>query len=143
MANDTEVADLTAILTGLQVWVVDDNMDCAHSTAALLAMFGATTRPLLSGAEFLEAAAASPPDLALIDIGMPGMDGFQVARLVRAAPAPLSSITMGALSGWGDRENVQRMAEAGFDFQLLKPMEYGDLLEKMASLPPGKKAAAP
>ena len=105
----------------LQVLVVDDNLDAADSLAALLAMLGHHPQVALDGPSGLALARARTPDLMILDIGMPGMNGHEVARAVRATPA-LAGVTLVALTGWGAPGDIELAAEAGFDRHLTKPV---------------------
>ena len=107
------------------VLVVDDNQDAAQSMALLLELWRHDVRTCSDGTSALAAVAERRPQLILLDLGMPGMDGFEVARRLRAEPgAPLVIV---ALSGWGQQSDRERTAEAGFDRHLVKPVEAGDL----------------
>ncbi len=90
------------------------------------------------GESGLAAALKSPPDLALLDIGLPRMDGFAVARQLRSQ---LPTTKLFALSGYGDEEHRRRSVEAGFDAHLVKPVELDDLLAILDSFDPGNRAA--
>ncbi len=113
-------------LAGLRVLVVDDNVDAAETLASALALDGCTTRCVHDGGAALPAALDFAPDVVLLDIGLPGMDGYQVARMLRAHPA-LRGILLAALTGWGSAQDRQRAREAGFDHHLTKPVELGAL----------------
>ncbi len=121
-----ELPDGIGVSTPRRVMVVDDNADAAESLALLLEMHGHTVRVEHSGAAALEAAAEWQPDVALLDIGLPGMDGYEIARRLRAEPrsAPLVLV---AVSGWGQAEDKQRAKAAGFDGHLTKPVDAADL----------------
>jgi signal transduction histidine kinase/CheY-like chemotaxis protein len=103
------------------VLVVDDNRDAADSLAELLESMGAVTLVAYSGEEALQLAAANEIDIAVLDIGMPGMDGCDLARHLRAEPGG-ERITLIALTGWGQQGYKERIAGAGFDHHLLKPL---------------------
>ncbi|MET0281528.1 MAG: ATP-binding protein [Steroidobacteraceae bacterium] len=105
-----------------RVLVVDDNQDAATSLGMLLEMYGCTVAVAFDGAKAIAAAATFKPDIALLDIGMPGMDGHEVARRLRADPGT-SAIRLVALTGWGQDKDKQLSAEAGFDLHLTKPVE--------------------
>src|SRR5690606_23957129 len=107
----------------LRVLVVDDNLDAADSLAIQLEYSGHQTRTVYSGIEALPAAAELAPDIAFCDIGMPGMDGNQVASALRAA-ARSSAMVLVALTGWGSEEDKRRTRDAGFDFHLVKPVSF-------------------
>ena len=102
--------------------VVDDNRDAADSLAVFLRFQGHEVRVAHGGQAALEEAKAFKPDLIFLDIGMPGMDGYEVARRVRQQPG-LESVVLAALTGWGQQEDRRRTAEAGFNHHLVKPPE--------------------
>ncbi len=105
----------------LRVLVVDDNRDAADSLALLLQLGGHDTRTEYSGADALRVAAAFRPELVFCDLGMPGMNGHEVARSLRAQPHTASAILV-ALTGWGSEEDRRRTRLAGFDHHLVKPV---------------------
>jgi signal transduction histidine kinase len=107
---------------GPSVLVVDDNRDAADSLGYMLEMMGATVRVVYGGPDAVAAVEADPPDLVLLDIGMPGMDGYQVCRKLALHPAR-AQMQVVALTGWGQAEDRQRTREAGFDEHLVKPAE--------------------
>jgi len=115
----------------LRILVADDNIDAADSLAALLAAGGHAVRTVYDGSEAVRAAPEFRPDLAFLDIGMPGMDGYQTARALRALPQ-LAGLRLVALTGWGAREDRARSREAGFDHHLLKPAAPEQLAEVLA-----------
>jgi PAS domain S-box-containing protein len=100
--------------------VVDDNRDAANTLALLLKLKGHTVRVAHDGQTALEIAASDRPDLIFLDIGMPGMDGYEVARRLRLDP-DLRHIRLAALTGWGQAEDRRRSAESGFHHHLVKP----------------------
>jgi signal transduction histidine kinase/CheY-like chemotaxis protein len=104
-----------------RVLVVDDNADIAESLAGLLQDLGHTVRTAHAGPQALEVAREFRPELILLDIGLPGMDGYEVARRLRADPE-LSGLLVVALSGYGQEEDRRRAREAGFDEHLTKPV---------------------
>jgi PAS domain S-box-containing protein len=112
---------------GPSVLVVDDNHDAADSMAYMLEMMGASTRVVYGGPDAIAAVEAEVPALVLLDIGMPGMDGYEVARQLGRHPKRRQMILV-ALTGWGQSEDRQRTREAGFDEHLVKPAEI-DVLE--------------
>ena len=109
-------------LAARRVLVIDDNRDAADSTEMLLGTLGAQARVAYDGASGLAAIQAWLPDAVLLDLGMPGMDGFEVARRIRADPA-LAGVTLVALTGWGQHQDRQRTQDAGFDHHLVKPAD--------------------
>jgi CheY-like chemotaxis protein len=108
------------------VLVVDDNRDAADMLAELLRLLGVTVEVTNDGVGALDALASFRPDVILLDIGMPGMDGYAVAREVRVRPGG-RAITIIALTGWGQEQDVEHARAAGFDHHLVKPPD----LEKL------------
>ena len=113
------------------VLVVDDNADAAQSLAMVIRMNGHEVHCASDGEEALEQAALHEPDLVLLDIGLPKLDGYEVARRLRAR-ANGARPTIVALTGWGMEEDVLRAREAGFDAHVTKPIEYDSLIEILA-----------
>ena len=107
-----------------RVLVVDDNVDAAESLALLLRMGGHDVRVAHNGPDALAAAAAHLPDLVLLDIGLPGMNGHEVARRLRQQPG-MDRTVLVAVTGYGQDEDRRRSLEAGFDQHLVKPVEPG------------------
>jgi CheY-like chemotaxis protein len=116
-----------------RVLVADDNEDSAETLALLLQALGNEVRAVHDGQRAVEEAESFRPDVALLDIGMPGLDGYAAARLIRAQPWG-QAVVLIALTGWGLDEDVQKAREAGFDRHLLKPVDIGPLQEAMASV---------
>jgi signal transduction histidine kinase len=116
---------------GLRILVADDNVDAAELLRDLLAQHGHTVDVVGNGQAALEAAARVKPDVALLDIGMPGLNGHDVARRLRARP-DTASTRLVALSGWGTDGDRARSADAGFDCHLTKPVELQALLDIVA-----------
>ena len=116
---------------GRRILVVDDNVDGATMLAMMLGFYGHDTRTAFSGPEALEIAAGFHPEMVLLDIGLPGMDGYEVARRIRADPQ-LNGIVLVAVTGWGSEADRQRSKNAGFDEHLTKPVEPGALEEVLA-----------
>jgi PAS domain S-box-containing protein len=113
----------------LRTLVVDDNEDAARTVGYLLEMSGHEVMLAFDGPGALAAAAAAPPDLVLLDIGLPGMDGYTVAAQLRATGHVRATLV--ALTGYGQDEHVRRSKEAGFDHHLVKPIDFGKI-EKIA-----------
>jgi signal transduction histidine kinase/ActR/RegA family two-component response regulator len=111
----------------MKVLVVDDNQDAADSLAALLEIDGFDAHAVYDGAAAIEAAAASQPDIVILDLGMPGMDGYETARAIRQRPGA-DRILMLALTGWGQSDARRRTQEAGFDHHLVKPVELEQII---------------
>lgn len=119
-------ADGRRALSGRRILVVDDNVDAANTLAVLLRSMGAVTRIAYRGEEALELMHSFGAELALLDIGMPGMDGYELAQRLRAS-ASGPSLFLVALSGWGQEKDRLRSAEAGFDEHLVKPVDLGQI----------------
>lgn len=117
-----DVEPAAAPTPGLRILVVDDNADAADSLALLLRLEGHDVRLANDGATALDLARRSRPDIAFLDLGMPGMDGFQVCRKLRVEPG-LEKMMIVAVTGWGQAEDLRRTHEAGFDRHLVKPVE--------------------
>jgi PAS domain S-box-containing protein len=132
-------ADLAAqtnrstVLSARRVLVVDDNRDAAESLGMLLRLLGAEVHVVCSGPDAFEALATYQPSVVLLDIGMPGMDGYEVARRIRQEPE-YRGVTLIALTGWGQEEDRRRTQDAGFDYHLTKPAELTTLQTLLVSL---------
>jgi signal transduction histidine kinase len=113
---------------GCRVLVVDDNLDATETLETLLQSLGAAVATAGNGREALAQFARFQPDVVLLDIGMPGMDGYEVARRIRALPAGASTPLI-AVTGWGQQEDIRRCFEAGFDHHLVKPLDIDRLWE--------------
>ncbi len=109
-----------------RVLVVDDNHDAADSLGMLLQVLGAEVHVVHDGRSALEAMKSFQPAVVLLDLGMPGMNGLEVARRMREDPG-CRQMTLVALTGWGQREDRRRTHEAGFDYHLVKPADMGTL----------------
>ncbi|MGZ5036684.1 MAG: hybrid sensor histidine kinase/response regulator [Usitatibacter sp.] len=114
-----------------RVLVVDDNHDAADSLGMLLQFLGAEVKVVHDGHAALEAMKTFEPAVVLLDLGMPGMNGLEVARRMREDPVARQA-TLVALTGWGQREDRRRTTEAGFDYHLVKPADLGTLQSILA-----------
>jgi CheY-like chemotaxis protein len=123
---------LPATATARRVLVVDDNLDAAEMLGALLQHAGHEVRVAGGGAAALDIAAQFRPEVALLDIGMPGMDGYELARALRLDPA-LPAIVLIALTGWGHEEDKMRARDAGFDGHLTKPADPDEVMRLVAA----------
>lgn len=110
-----------------RVLVVDDSIDAADTTATLLESAGCTVRAVYSGEEALNQLEAFRPDIVLMDLGMPGLNGLDVCRQIRSSPSGPALIIV-AVTGWGQDEDRRRTRQAGFDAHLVKPVAPEDLL---------------
>ena len=117
----------------LKVLVVDDNNDAAASLAAFLSLGGHLTEIAFDGALAVAAARAFDPDVVLLDIGLPKLDGYEVCRAIRAQQREPPMVII-ALSGWGQDEDRRKSHEAGFDAHLLKPVEPVELEQRLAEI---------
>ncbi len=111
--------------------VVDDNADAADSLAALLRLSGQEADAAYTGRDALERMRASHADVVLLDIGLPEMDGYEVARRIRAEHG---AIVVVALTGYGQAADVQRAADAGFNAHVTKPVAFEELQRVLAEL---------
>jgi len=117
-----------------RVLIVDDNVDTARAMAKLLISRGHEVRTAHDGGEAIAAAHAHRPDVMLLDIGLPGMDGYQIAREVRHDES-LSEATLIAISGYAQDHDRRRSREAGFDHHLMKPVDYDRLYSLLNAVP--------
>jgi PAS domain S-box-containing protein len=119
--------------TTYRILVVDDIEDSAQSLAKLLQMTGHEVRTAHDGPSALEAAMSFVPEVVLLDIGLPGMSGYEVARRLRALPG-LQDVVLVAQTGWGQEVDRHHSREAGFNHHLTKPIDFGVLCNYLASL---------
>ncbi|MED5619967.1 response regulator [Ideonella sp. BN130291] len=114
-----------------RVLVVDDNRDAADTLALLLELMGHEIRTAHDGPQALQAAEQFQPEIVLLDIGLPGMNGYEVCRKLRQQPWGRVA-TVVALTGWGQAEDQRQASEAGFDRHLIKPVEESVLLKLLS-----------
>jgi CheY-like chemotaxis protein len=112
--------------------LIEDHVDAAESLAMLLELIGHEVEVAFDGASGLVKARASSPEVVLCDIGLPGMDGYAVARALRAAPETSTAFLI-ALTGYGQDDDRRRALEAGFDAHLIKPVDLEALRRLLAS----------
>lgn len=115
-----------------RVLIVDDNADAAESMAALVRAWGHEAAVAHNAVDALSVAASFEPDTALVDIGLPGMDGYELARRWRASSGD-RRLQLVAITGYGRAEDRNAAREAGFDVHLVKPAELTELEELLAS----------
>jgi CheY-like chemotaxis protein len=113
---------------------VDDNQDAAESLAVFLRLRGHEVATAVDGAAALELATTLRPDVVFLDIGLPGMDGYEVARRLREVPS-LDSVLLIAVTGYGHDEDRRRSQAAGFDQHLVKPVDPAQLRALLACIP--------
>ena len=113
--------------TDCRVLVVDDNEDAADSLATLLGVMGYEVRVAYDGPEAIEAADEFHPAVALLDIGLPRMSGYDIARHIRGTQG--NKVLLVAITGWGQDDDRRRAREAGFDHHFTKPADFEVLIE--------------
>ena len=123
-----------------RILIVDDNADAADSLAVLLRMMGNEVYTAHDGLEAVGAAAAFQPDVVLLDIGLPKLSGYEVARRIREQ-ARGSDVVLIAVTGWGQEDDRRRSREAGFDHHMTKPVEFGALQRLLAESASGQPAS--
>jgi CheY-like chemotaxis protein len=112
--------------TPRRLLIADDNSDAAESLAMLLRLDGHEVTVVANGSQALRAVPDLQPEFALLDIGMPDIDGYEVARRLRQIPLP-SKLTLIAITGWGRDGDKARASAAGFDHHFTKPIEPDEL----------------
>ena len=127
---------LASRLSRRQILVVDDNRDAARSLSLVLGMLGADVHLAHDGVAALEAVERVSPSVVLLDIGMPGMDGYEVARRIRASAIGGRPVLV-ALTGWGQDEDKRRSSQAGFDHHITKPIDLAHLENLLSSVDGG------
>ena len=132
--EDPERKQRLARNLGRRVLVVDDTADAADTTAALFKVAGCVTRAVYSGDEALAEIVEFKPDIVLLDIGMPGVDGYDVCRQIRSL-AEGKSFFVVAITGWGQDDDRRKTHEAGFDAHLVKPVAPDALLHLIEHAP--------
>jgi CheY-like chemotaxis protein len=111
-----------------RILIVDDNIDAADLTAEVLRMNGLCVQVAYGGQEGLATALATRPDVVFLDIGMPFMDGYEVAKALRREAA-FQPLVIVALTAWGDEQSRQKSKVAGFDLHLTKPARFEELIK--------------
>jgi CheY-like chemotaxis protein/two-component sensor histidine kinase len=129
----SDVIEKPRTAVNLQVMVVDDQPDIANSVASLLQISGHTVRTCYDGPSALQASRAAHPDVMIVDVGMPGMTGYELAQLVRR-DSQLASIKLVALTGYGREQDRARALESGFDIHLTKPVTVDHLDTALSGL---------
>jgi CheY-like chemotaxis protein len=115
-----------------RVLVVDDNRDSAQTLAMMLRLMGHQTTTAHDGPEAIEVAKEFQPEIILLDIGLPKMNGYEVCRRIRALDFGRSALIV-ALTGWGQDDDRRQSSDAGFDRHLVKPIDFtvlGELLSR-------------
>jgi PAS domain S-box-containing protein len=135
-AATASVAAAAGPRAGLRVLLADDNVDAADTMSAMLEMSGHEVRTVYSGRAVLQEAPAFAPEVMLLDIGMPGMSGYEVAQRLRADPHYERTVLV-ALTGWGSESDRAQALDAGFDHHLTKPVDHLVLERLLRQLAPG------
>jgi CheY-like chemotaxis protein len=134
---DANAPTATAVNTtpkGFRILVVDDNHDSALSLAMMLSIMGHETRTAHDGESAVSTAESFLPDVVLLDIGLPLLNGYEVAQRIREQPWGASMFLI-AVTGWGQEEDRQRSSEVGLNVHMVKPVEPAALEKLLAELP--------
>jgi len=129
------MTDVPAAAPVRRILLVDDNTDSAESLGELLALSGHEVRTAADGLSALRAFDDFQPDVVLCDLGLPGMNGYEVGRTLRQRPRG-AQLFLAALTGYGDESDRRRTAEAGFDRHLVKPVDPFELERLIAEFEP-------
>jgi CheY-like chemotaxis protein len=133
--NSTTTAAVTPAPRRFRILVVDDNQDSALSLAMMLSIMGHETRTAHDGESAVETAESFLPEVVLLDIGLPKLNGYEVAQRIREQ-AWGASMFLIAVTGWGQEEDRQRSSEVGLNVHMVKPVEPAALEKLLADLPP-------
>jgi CheY-like chemotaxis protein len=136
-ASEPEQGDHSPQVGPLRILVADDNRDVVDSLSLLLELTGYQVYRAYDGLQAVEAAERCRPDLVLLDIGMPNLDGYEACRRIRKHPWG-RDLPIVALTGWGQEEHLARSKAAGFTSHLVKPVDHGDLLRLLAQQQPAR-----
>jgi CheY-like chemotaxis protein len=128
--QETEETAAAPTTLSRRILIVDDNKDAADSMALLVETAGHCARTAYDGQQALDLASAFAPDVLLLDLGVPGLNGFEIARRIRRQPWG-KTVSLIAVTGWGQEQDRRRTAEAGFDAHLIKPVGTADLLNAL------------
>jgi CheY-like chemotaxis protein len=137
LAKPAQVERRVAPASGRRILVVDDNKDSAETLGRLLRLFGNDVRTGHDGRLALEVAAVFRPDVVILDVGLPGMDGLEVCRRLRARTGDGRPLIV-AMTGFGQEEDRRRSEEAGFDAHMVKPLDL-EALQELLSWPAGEQ----
>jgi CheY-like chemotaxis protein len=135
MSDTQQLAETETAVSGRRVLIVDDNRDAATSLGMLLELSGNKTETAYDGLTAIDAGARFRPHAVLLDIGLPGLDGYEVARRMRSEPWG-NRVKLVAVTGWGEAEDRKRSRDAGFDAHLLKPVDHEALVKLLAQFGP-------
>jgi CheY-like chemotaxis protein len=135
LSQTPEQKDELVPMPARRVLVVDDKRDTARLMAMLFDTSGNETLTAYDGAEAVEAAETFRPDVILLDIGLPKMNGYEACRKIRQQPWGKDIIVI-ALTGWGQERDRQKSKDAGFNGHLVKPVKQDDIMKLLAELQP-------
>lgn len=121
------------VMSPRRILIVDDNEDSAVTLSVLFEMSGDETQTADDGLKAVAAAETFRPDVALLDIGLPGLNGYEVAQAIRAQPWGATMVLI-ALTGWGQDEDRKKSKAAGFDAHMVKPVDHEALLKLLNEL---------
>jgi PAS domain S-box-containing protein len=138
MGQNGDEKEAPPLKSSLRILVVDDNRDGADSLAMMLKIMGNETRTAYDGEEAFMAAVAFRPDVMLLDIGLPKLNGYEVCRRIREHSGG-KEIVIIAQTGWGQDEDRQRTHDAGFDYHMVKPVDPRSLMKRLAELQAAKR----
>jgi CheY-like chemotaxis protein len=127
---------------GLRVLVVDDNVDAAHTLAMLVQLAGHDVRVAYDGPPALTLAQAFQPQVVLLDLNLPAMDGYEVARRLRERPETHEAV-LAAVTGWGQPEDRRRSKDAGFDRHFVKPVDPNVITKLLSDARGGRRSLPP
>ena len=133
LLHKAEAENMASRKNALRILVADDNTDAAEMLAALLQINGHITEIANDGNSAYRIATQLVPDVAILDIGMPGLNGYEVAQLMKNSPITQATLLI-ALTGWGAEHDQLRAKEAGFDFHLTKPTELSTIENLIAQI---------
>jgi len=122
----------TSITSTRRILVVEDDRDTSEVLCLVLTMMGHVCRPVFTGRSALDEADAFNPDIALVDVGLPDLSGYELAPLLRASCSNGAALHIVAVTGWGRPEDIARMNAAGFDQHVLKPTDTAALKHLVA-----------
>ena len=125
MVQDKTPVPMRSVSVRTDILIVDDNVDIVRATSILIRVLGATPHVATDGRQAIELASKVRPAAVLLDIGMPGLDGYEVCRQLREMFG--RDIRLVAYTGWGKQEDKQRALDAGFDVHVTKPADVSTL----------------
>lgn len=131
--NRSTASSLKPAKHGFRILVVDDNHDSALSLAMMLSLMGHDTRTAHDGESAVETAESFLPEVVLLDIGLPKLNGYEVAQRIRERPWGASMFLI-AVTGWGQEEDRQRSSEVGLNVHMVKPVEPAALEKLLTEL---------